>query len=207
MHIQGRVPRCERPAAVAAGHPVAPAERGQALVEFAAVLLPVLLLIVAIIQFGLLFGANVSLTNAAREGARAGTIYVYDRSHTRSWNDAARCGAIAEAATDAFGQLASDTPYFSVTLTSGRCSSVTGETHANGDLTVSYCDHTDAADDPCPDPLDTTTTCIGDTREGCLVQVRLIYRSDIIVPFIGEILSTDGDGRFVQQAAASMVVN
>ena len=34
--------------------------RGQALVEFAAVLLPVLLLIVGIIQFGLLFGANVT---------------------------------------------------------------------------------------------------------------------------------------------------
>ncbi|HEX6654616.1 MAG TPA: TadE family protein, partial [Candidatus Limnocylindria bacterium] len=48
-----------------------PAEpRGQALVEFAVVLMPVLLLIVGIIQFGLLFSANVTLTNAAREGAR-----------------------------------------------------------------------------------------------------------------------------------------
>ena len=42
------------------------------MVEFAAVLLPVLLIIVGIIQFGLLFGANVTLTNAAREAARAG---------------------------------------------------------------------------------------------------------------------------------------
>ena len=56
---------------------------GQAMVEFAAVLLPLLLLIVGIVQFGLLFGANVTLTNAAREAARAGTIYVYDHTHTR----------------------------------------------------------------------------------------------------------------------------
>ncbi len=205
MTTHGRHLGFGRPAA--AGRLRAHSERGQAMVEFAAVLLPVLLLIVGVIQFGLLFGANVSLTNAAREGARAGTIYVYDRSHAKAWNDAARCGDIAEAATDAFGLLSSSTPYFSVTLSSGRCSSVTGETHANGDLTVSYCDHTDAAEDPCPDPLDGTTTCGGDTREGCLVQVRLIYRSDIIVPLIGEILSTDGDGRFVQQAVATMVVN
>src|SRR6187431_2982529 len=61
------------------------AASGQAMVEFAAVLLPVLLLIVGIIQFGLLFGANVTLTNAAREAARAGTIYVYDYTHTKAW--------------------------------------------------------------------------------------------------------------------------
>ena len=66
--------------------------RGQALVEFAAVLLPMLLLIVGVIQFGLLFGANVTMTNAAREAARAATIYVYDNSHTKTWNDAERCG-------------------------------------------------------------------------------------------------------------------
>ena len=79
--------------------------RGQALVEFAAVLLPVLLLVVGIIQFGLLFGASVTLTNAAREAPRAGTIYVYDNSHTKAWNDAARCGDVVEAAQQALGFL------------------------------------------------------------------------------------------------------
>ncbi len=63
--------------------------RGQAMVEFALVLLPVLLIVVAIIQFGLLFGAQVTITNAAREGARVGTVYVYDNGHNRYWNDAA----------------------------------------------------------------------------------------------------------------------
>ena len=72
---------------------------GQAMVEFAPVLLPILLLIVvAIVQFGLLFGANVTLTNAAREGARAGTIYVYDYTHTGTGTTPQRCGDDADAA-------------------------------------------------------------------------------------------------------------
>ena len=44
------------------------------MVEFAAVLIPILLIVVGIIQFGLIFGADVTLTNAAREAARAATI-------------------------------------------------------------------------------------------------------------------------------------
>ncbi len=57
-----------------------PAVRGQAMVEFAMVILPLLVVVVGIIQFGLIFGANVSLTNAAREGAREATIFRYNAS-------------------------------------------------------------------------------------------------------------------------------
>ena len=181
--------------------------RGQALVEFVAVLLPLLLIVVAIVQFGLLFGANVALTNAAREGARAGTIYLYDRNHTKSWNDGQRCGAALTAATQAFGLLTNATPYFSVTTTSGACTTNTGETQANGDLTVAYCASMATSTSPCPNSSDTTTTCVPDTREGCLIQVSLTYRSDIIVPFIGPLLSRDTNGRFVQRVTATMVVN
>jgi hypothetical protein len=39
------------------------------------------------------------------------------------------------------------------------------------------------------------------------VQVSLTYRSDIIVPLIGPLLATDGDGRFVQSVTATMVMN
>jgi len=180
---------------------------GQALAELAAVILPVLLIVIAIIQFGLLFGANVSLTNAAREGARAGTIYVFDRSHTRDWNDAARCGAMAEAAMDAFGLLSTSAPYFSVTLTGDSCTSSSGETHVNGDLTVSYCGYVVTPDADCPDGADPDTTCVPETREGCLVRVRLTYRSDIVVPLASLFLQTDASGRFVQEAVATMVVN
>ena len=47
--------------------------RGQSLVEFALVLLPLFLLILGVVQFGLIFNSYVTMTNAAREGARTGT--------------------------------------------------------------------------------------------------------------------------------------
>lgn len=181
--------------------------RGQALVELATVLVPLLLIVVAIVQFGLLFGANVTLTNAVREGARAGTIYLYDNTHTKAWNDAHRCGAAAQAATQAFGFLSTSSPHFTVSLPSGACPTPTGDGQTNGDLTISYCDHVSTPDAPCPDPTDPDTVCVPDTREGCLVVLTLVYRSDIVVPLIGALLNTDANGRFVQSATATMVMN
>jgi hypothetical protein len=199
-----------RPAAAAARRLERPRSRGQALVEFAFVLLPVLLLVVGIVQFGLLFGASVTLTNAAREGARAGSIYVYDNSLsgiTRYKNDAARCGAVVEAATDAFGLLSTSSPHFNAPLTSGACPTPSSDVLVNGDITVAYCDHVTTPDGACPDSSDADTACVQDTREGCLIRVTITYRSDIIVPFIGALLSTDANGRFVQRTTATMVVN
>jgi len=181
--------------------------RGQALVEFAAVLLPVLLLIAGIIQFGLLFGANVTITNAAREAARAGTIYVYDYNHTKYWNDAQRCGDMADAAMQAMGFLSTSAPHFSVTLSGGACPTPSGDSQTNGDLTVSYCDSVLTSDGDCPDSGNSDTVCVPDTREACLVRVSLTYRSDVIVPFIGGLIGTDVNGRFAQTATATMVVN
>jgi Flp pilus assembly protein TadG len=181
--------------------------RGQALVELATVLVPLLLIVVAIVQFGLLFGANVTLTNAVREGARAGTIYLYDNTHTKAWNDAHRCGAAAQAATQAFGFLSTSSPHFTVSLPSGACPTPTGDGQTNGDLTIAYCDHVSTPDAPCPDPTDPDTVCVPDTREGCLVVLTLVYRSDIVVPLIGALLNTDLNGRFVQSATATMVMN
>jgi len=183
------------------------AVRGQALVEFVAVLLPVLLLVVGIIQFGLLFATNVTLTNAAREGARAGTIYLYDNTHTKAWNDGERCADVLTAATDAFGLLTASAPHFSATTSGGACTTNTGETQANGDLTIAYCADMATPTSPCPDSTDSTTTCVPDSREGCLMEVTLTYRSDIIVPFLGQILPHDSNGRFVQTVTATMVVN
>ena len=50
--------------------------KGQALVEFAFVLPFLLLLMVAIIDFGILFYTQMTITNAAWEGARAGATIV-----------------------------------------------------------------------------------------------------------------------------------
>jgi len=177
------------------------------MVELAAVLLPLLLIMVGIVQFGLLFGAHVTLTNAAREGARSATIYSYDHGESKVWNDGRRCGAAVEAATAAFGFLAASSPYFSVTTSGDSCVTASGETQVNGDVTISYCSAVADAADPCPDSADPTTNCSGDMRTGCLVRVTLAYRSDIVVPFLGSILRTDAAGRFVQRASVTMVVN
>jgi len=190
----------------AARHGAPRAERGQALVEFAVVVLPLLLLVVGIIQFGLLYGAHVTLTNSAREGARAGTIYVYDRNQNVYWNDAHRCGAIISAATEAFGLLDDAAPHFSTTLTGGACPTPTSTTLVNGDVTISYCASA-TVNDPCPDPGNSLTDCTTDTREGCLVRVSIRYHSDVIVPLISDLLSTDGGGRFLERATSTMVVN
>ena len=63
---------------------------GQSLVEFSLVLGPLLLVLLGIIQFGFIFNSYVTMTNSAREGAREGTIYVYDRTLTKDQNDLAR---------------------------------------------------------------------------------------------------------------------
>lgn len=95
--------------------------RGQSLVEFALVLMPLLLLILGVIQFGLIFNSYVTMTNAAREGARTGTIYVYDRSQDKAWNDDTRNAAIRTSVLDSMNLLAKTSPQF-----------------ADSDLTITY---------------------------------------------------------------------
>ena len=45
-------------------------EKGQSMVEFALVLLPLTLLLLGIIEFGWIFNGHITLTSSAREGAR-----------------------------------------------------------------------------------------------------------------------------------------
>lgn len=49
-------------------------EEGQGLVEFALVLPILLLFLLGIVEFGWLFNARISLTSAAREGARVAAV-------------------------------------------------------------------------------------------------------------------------------------
>ena len=95
--------------------------RGQSLVEFALVLIPLLTLILGVVQFGLIFNSYVTMTNAAREGARTGTIYVYDRSLSKAQNDTARNAAIRTSVLASMNLLAKTSPQF-----------------ADGDLTIAY---------------------------------------------------------------------
>ena len=57
-----------------AGHP-RKGEDGQSLVEFALVLPIFLLVLFAIVDFGMAFHAWITVTNSAREGARIGSVH------------------------------------------------------------------------------------------------------------------------------------
>lgn len=156
-------------------------ERGQALVEFAAVLLPLILVLAGIIQFGFLFAAYVGVSNSAREAARAGTIYQYDANEGQGQNDLLRCQAILEAAEQSLdlgvpGQF------------SGNCSTVTG----GGDLAIAY-----------PD----SATCTGSSRTGCQLRVTLTFRQPLLVPLVGTFFSSGGGNDIDLRANVTMVVN
>lgn len=49
-------------------------DKGQSLVEFALVLLPLMLIIMGIMEFGWLFNGKITLTSSAREGARVAIV-------------------------------------------------------------------------------------------------------------------------------------
>jgi Flp pilus assembly protein TadG len=99
-------------AARARGRCATRTERGQSLVEFALILTPLLMILLGIIQFGLIFNAQVTITNAAREGARAATVYRFDENHTKSWNDTARNDTAVAAVTASLGILSKVAPQF-----------------------------------------------------------------------------------------------
>ena len=203
--FQGSLARIRRPEPVSRRRVPA---RGQAMVEFAAVLLPLLLIVVGIVQFGLLFGANVTLTNAAREAARAATIERFDVNSTRAANDVTRCTAALDAAQASFGLLEAASPHFVVSDPCPGGSDLNGDGYhdrwVNGDMTVTLCASMASPTSPCPTA---GTYCATDDPVGCLVQVTLTYRSDIVVPFMDALLPHDANGRFVQQAKTTMVVN
>lgn len=58
-------------------------ENGQSLVEFAIVVPVLLLLLIGIVEFGWLFNGQITLTAAAREGARAGVTGATNEGHDR----------------------------------------------------------------------------------------------------------------------------
>lgn len=49
-------------------------EKGQSLVEFSIILPLLLLVVMAIIEFGMMFNSYISIQNASREGARSGIV-------------------------------------------------------------------------------------------------------------------------------------
>ena len=110
----------------------APADRGQSLVEFSLVMVPLFIIMLAIVQFGFIFNSYVTITNASREGARLGTVYVYDSGLSKAQNDLARNNAIKDSVLASMNLLNKTAPNFA---TSGTWTQ-SGLTFTNGDLVV-----------------------------------------------------------------------
>jgi Flp pilus assembly protein TadG len=75
-------------------------ERGAAAIEFALVLPLLLLILLAIIEFGRAYNVQISLTNAARETARTMAIKSTSLSDADAWNAAVAAGSAASPALD-----------------------------------------------------------------------------------------------------------
>ena len=165
------------------------AEKGQSLVEFSLILMPLFLILLGIIQFGFIFNTYVTITNASRDAARLGTIYVYDRTSTKAVNDLARNESIKATILGSMNMLGTSAPWF----TTGSTWSQSGTTFTNGDLVISYAL-----------PGGVTES---DPRTGQELTVRVVYHQDLIIPLISTFLPKDGGGRMVLTGEVTMVIN
>ena len=164
-------------------------DRGQSLVEFSLVLMPLFIIVLAIVQFGFIFNAYVTLTNATREGARNGTVYIYDASLSKAQNDLARNEFIKTSLLASMNLLSKASPHFATSSTWTQ----SGDTFTNGDLIVSY-----------TLPSGTTDT---DARVGYQITVRATYHQDLVVPLIPQFLPKDMNGRLGLTSEVTMVQN
>jgi hypothetical protein len=117
-------------------------ESGQSLVEFALVLIFVILPVTMIfVEASVLLYEYVALTNAAREGAHAGSIYLYvgDPGGSSSAPDAGRSAAVSDAAQATLAPLIAPPPDCSSTSSVTTCWITYGPSSA-----------------PIPDPLRST---------------------------------------------------
>ena len=164
---------------------------GQSLVEFALVLPPLMLIILGIIQFGFIFNTYVTVSNAVREAARVGTIYVYDNSLSKAQNDQARNNLVLTTMKSSMNYLSRTAPEF----TSGATwtSSNGGLTFTNGDIVVTYAI-----------PAGLTDT---DPRVAEQITVTETYHQDLIIPLIANLLPTDAGGRLRLSGQVTMVIN
>jgi Flp pilus assembly protein TadG len=164
-------------------------EGGQSLVEFSLILMPLFLVLLGIIQFGFIFNTYVTMTNATRDAARLGTIYVYDRTLTKAQNDLARNNSIKTQILLSMNGLSKTAPRF----TTGSTWTQSGTTYTNGDLVITYDIPSDVTD--------------SDPRTGERITVTATYHQDLIIPLISALLPKDTNGRMGLGGVVTMVIN
>jgi Flp pilus assembly protein TadG len=168
-------------------------EDGQSLVEFALIVPPLLLLLLGVIQFGFIFNTVVTMSTAAREAARDGSVYQYSTSISKSANDLARNNKIKSTLLVSMNGLSKTSPQFANGSTWTTSTSGTTSTFTNGDITVTY-------------ELPTGVTA-SDSRTGYRVTVQANYHQDLIIPLISNFLPKDANGRLTLNGTVTMVLN
>ena len=171
-------PRCRR-----RGTPAA--YQGQGLTEFALVVPLFLLLLFAIIDFGILFENRIALDNAARSGARWAT------THPTAWSNAATAPSTS---IEGQVQIAGGT---SAIPNSDRNIVITYLVPGSG--TATACGHYSASAGRFVAASGyTQATCV---TAGNLVQVRVTYTYHMISPIIGALFRHG----ITETASATMV--
>lgn len=170
-------------------------EQGQNIVEFA-LLLPILMyILMGIIQFGLIFAAYITVNNAVREGARWGSIYVYDSTLSKTANDTTRNDGIVDRMYASRGILnipSRGTSGTNMDLSAGgalatsSCPAQTGGTVLAGwyygaisapDVTVCYSVPSGVSDN--------------DPRRGEYLDVQAWYHLQVFIPLLDQFLPND----------------
>jgi Flp pilus assembly protein TadG len=168
-------------------------EAGQSLVEFSLILFPLFLILLAIIQFGFIFSSYVTMTNAARDAARIGTIYVYDADSSKLQNDVDRNEAIKDSVLASMSMLGKTAPWFTTGSTWSQSGTTCAPVFTEGDLVISYVVPVCSFD--------------SDTRSGQQVTVQATYHQDLVVPLISNFLPKDAGGRLTLTGVVTMVIN
>ena len=159
-------------------------------------------ILLGIIQFGFIFAVYVTLNNSVREGARWGTIYVYDNNSSTNANDDARNQGIVDRIYGARGILAMPTR---------GSSSSNMDLSSNGSLAAASCP------EQVPPPDNTggssgsrnwrwgasanpdlticyavpATVTANDARRGYYLDVEAWYHLQVFIPLLQQFLPDD----------------
>lgn len=162
--------------------------------------MPLALILLGIIQFGFIFNTYITVSNATRDAARLGTVYMYDSDCTKDENDLLRNEAIRKAVISSMSQINTTSPRFTTTAptSSTACAwsggwSQSGTTFTNGDVVITYTLPTGITD--------------SDARTGQQLTVQAAYHQDLIVPLVSTILPKDAGGRLTLTGVVTMVID
>lgn len=148
---------------------------GAAAVEFALVLIPLLIIVMGVIGFGIVFSQKQALESAARDLARNGVVtYTSGLSYTRSGTTYTGCNALVQMAKDQATTIGMSGDNVSTTVKRG---------------TTTVCSNSVSS---------TTSPCTGssETGTGAQLTVNITYSSSVDI-FISEpTFNLKGTGTF-----------